>query len=154
MPRPVVADASAILPAWLPAERHQAQADLLIAGHAEGRIHLCAPPLLAHEILNALSLAVRGKAGAPPRLTEEGAAERWQLFCDLSIELVAVDGIAGRIISLARALERPSTYDVTYAALAEKLGALMVTGDERFLNAARGHLPWVRPAWEIPRILT
>ncbi len=71
MPRPVVADASALLPAWLPAERHQAQADLLIQLHAAGGIQLCAPPLLAHETLNALYLAVRGKADAPPRLTEE-----------------------------------------------------------------------------------
>ncbi len=149
MRRPIVADASALLPAWLPAERHQTQADLLIQLHAEGDIRLCAPPLLAHEILNALYLAVRGKAGAPPRLTEEGAAERWQLFCDLRVELVTVGGIAGRIINLAHALGQPSIYDVTYAAIAEKLGTILVTGDERFVNAARRRLPWVHPVWEM-----
>lgn len=149
MPRPVVADASALLPAWLPAERHQAYADLLIRLHAEGDVHLCAPSLLAHEILNALYLAVRGKAGAPPRLSEEGAAEGWHLFSDLRIELMAIDDIGARIIGLARALKRPSVYDVTYAALAERLGALMVTGDERFVNTARTHLPWVLPVWEV-----
>jgi predicted nucleic acid-binding protein len=96
-----------------------------------------------------LYLAVRGKAGAPPRLTEEGAAERWQLFHDLRIELMAIDDIGGRIISLAHVLKRPSVYDVTYAVVAERLGAIMVTGDERFVNAARSHLPCVRPVWEV-----
>lgn len=154
MPRPVVADASALLPAWLPAERHRAQADLLVWLHAEGEIRLCAPPLLGHEILNALYLAVRGKAGAPPRLTEEAAGERWQLFCELRLESIAIDDLGGRIINLARALGRPSAYDVTYAALAEKLGSIMVTGDERFVNAARRRLPWLCPAWEVtPRVL-
>ncbi|MBI1743229.1 hypothetical protein HYR54_09205 [Candidatus Acetothermia bacterium] len=64
----VVADASALLPAWLPQEEHQAYADELIQLHADGELELCAPMLLAYEILNGLYLAVRGKAGQVPGL--------------------------------------------------------------------------------------
>jgi len=66
--RRVVVDASALLPAWLPQERLQPHADAMVEAHAGGAVQLCAPPLLAHEILNALYLAVNGKPGMPRRL--------------------------------------------------------------------------------------
>jgi len=145
---PVVADASALLPAWLPSERHQADADRLIELHARGKIQLCGPPLLPHEILNGLYLAVRGKAGSPPRLTKEGARERWKLFQQLQIQVRDTPDLGERILELSLAYGRPSAYDMTYVALAESLGAVMVTADERLLNAVGKELPWVQLLWE------
>jgi predicted nucleic acid-binding protein len=143
----VVVDASALLPAWLPTERGQENADYLADLHARGEIEICAPPLLTFEILNALFLAIRGKAGSPPRLTPEGAALRWQAFSDLQITLVDTSTLAARIVELSLAHRRPSVYDMTYVALAEHLQATMVTADERLLNAVAPALPYVIPLW-------
>ena len=96
----IVADASALLPAWLPDEEHQTRADQLVQLHADGVLELCAPTLLAYEILNALYIAVRGKAGQPPRLTLDGARERWQLFQDLQITLQKIEPLGARALAL------------------------------------------------------
>lgn len=149
MSRRLVVDASAFLPALLPQERLQVHADALVDAHAQGRVELCAPPLLAHEILNALYLAVRGKPGAPPRMTMEAAQEEWRLFTELRIALIGIDDIGGRTLELALAQHRPSSYDMCYVALAERLQTTMVTADERLLHAVGGALPFVQPLWEL-----
>jgi predicted nucleic acid-binding protein len=145
---PIVADASALLPAWLPAERYQAHADRLIDLHAKGKIQLCGPSLLPQEILNGLYLAVRGKAGSPSRLTREGVGERWKLFQQLQIQIRDIADLAERILELSLTYKRPSIYDMAYIALAESLGAVMVTADERLLNAVGKELAWVQAPWE------
>lgn len=146
----VVADASALLPAWLPSEQHQAHADRrLIDLHAKGKIQICGPALLGYEILNGLYIATRGKAGSPPRLTKEGAEERWKLFQQLQIEIRDTADLGERILELSLTYKSPSIYDMTYVALAESLEAVMVTVDEKLLNAVGAELAWVQPLWEL-----
>lgn len=70
-----VIDASALLAAWLPKQPYQAQADALLECYQDGQVELCGPTLLPHEVLNGLYLAVRGKAGQPPRLSPKEALE-------------------------------------------------------------------------------
>lgn len=146
--RRIVADASALLPAWLPDEKHQAHADRLIQLHADGKLELCAPALLAYEILNGLHLAVRGKAGRPPRLTLDGARERWQLFQELQIVLEKIEPEGTRALELASEYQLASAYDAAYLALAEQAGAVLVTADERLLNVLQGRLGWVKALWD------
>jgi predicted nucleic acid-binding protein len=44
--------------------------------------------------------------------------------------------------------QHPSAYDMSNVALAEKLQTILVTADERLLNAIGSHLPFVQPLWE------
>ncbi len=142
----IVVDASALLPILLPDEEYQAHTDALVQLHADGKIELCAPPLLTFEILNALYLAVRGKAGRPPRLTLDRAKECWKLFQDVQITLIEPDGT--RMLELANTFQLPSIYDAGYVALAEQLKTHLVTGDKRLWNTMKEQLKWIKPLWD------
>lgn len=50
---------------------------------------------------------------------------------------------------MALTYQRPSSYDVSYVALAEKLQTVAVTADERLLNVVSGQLPYVQPLWDV-----
>ncbi len=143
-----VIDASALLSAWLPKEPYQAQADVLLERYEADHVQLCGPTLLPHEILNGLYIAVRGKAGQPPRITLQDAQEAWELFQGLQLPLEDPSALAKRILKLASQYQRPSTYDATYVALAEHLKSPLITGDRKLLNAVRQQLDWVIPLWE------
>lgn len=143
-----VIDASALLASFLPEEPYQPQADALLERYQEGQIQLHAPTLLPHEILNSLYIAVRGKGGRKPRLTPTEALEAWRLFQQLHIPLHDPSPLAARILELSRIYQRPSTYDMTYGALAEHLGAHLITADERFIHAVGAKVKWLLPLWE------
>jgi predicted nucleic acid-binding protein len=51
--------------------------------------------------------------------------------------------LAPRALTIADQLGA-SPYDALYAALAEREGCELWTGDKRFFNAAHGRYPWVR----------
>ncbi len=99
----------------------------LLDDHAEGRVRLVAPALLAHELLNAL----RRRAGrAAPDLSEAMDA-----FFDTGILLAPPDrelmGLAARLV----AEHNLSTYDAAYAALARTLDCELVTAGRHLANA-------------------
>jgi predicted nucleic acid-binding protein len=141
-------DASALLAAWLPQERLQAYADALVEAHVQERVRLCAPSLLEHEVLNAFYIATRGKAGMASRLSVENAEEAWTLFTGLGIALMSVAEFGPRVLELAVTYRRSSSYDMAYVALAERLGTMLITADQRLINAVGPKLPFVRPLWE------
>jgi len=143
-----VIDASALLAAWLPKEPYRAHADALFQCYEEEQVELCGPTLLPYEILNGLYVAVRGKAGQPPRLSPEEALEAWELFQKLGIRLEETEHLSERILKLALEYQRPSIYDMTYVALAEHLKSPLITADRRLLSALEGKLDWVIPLWE------
>lgn len=139
-----VIDASALLAAWLPEEPYQGQADTLLDRYQDGQLRLCAPALLADEILNGLYVAVKG--GRTPRLTQQEALEVWRLFQSLHISLEETSLLAARIFELALTYRRLGTYDTTYIALAEHLKTKLITADEHLINAMPDK--WVLPLWE------
>ncbi|MDD9963885.1 MAG: type II toxin-antitoxin system VapC family toxin [Gammaproteobacteria bacterium] len=110
---------------WLVVEEDSTDARDLVESASE----LHAPRLLASEVANAIWRKVRlgqiDRHTAPQLVaTMQDIPIRWHLDETLSAD-------AAR---LAIALDRP-VYDLMYLALAQRLGARVVTADQRFVNA-------------------
>lgn len=123
-PRLVVVDASVAVK-WFVAEGESGvdAAKKLLEDHAEGRVRLVAPALLAHELLSVLA---RGSHRSRPPLPEAMDA-----FFDSDVSLVAADrrtmtGAARLVGELG-----VSPFDAAYAALAETLGCDLATVDRK-----------------------
>ena len=85
------------------------------------------------EVANVLrTIAARGLT--PPA----SAAELFALFQGAPVDIVDMDdALERRALDLAMALAHP-VHDCLYLALAERMGASMVTADTRFLRALAG----------------
>jgi len=154
-----VIDASALLAAFLPEEEWEAEADALLDAYQEGKLQLVAPTLLPYEILNSLYLAVRGKAGRPPRIGEAEAYEAWGYFIGLGIPLLNVvegveaeaeakgEGVAIRVLERAFRHRWRSIYDLAYLAWAERLNTKLITADPALVRE-KAFRKWVHPLWE------
>ena len=119
-----VVDASVAVK-WLVAEEGSSAAHRLAASGDD----LHAPRLMASEIANTLWRKARlgeierGRAGALMAAVSEMPV-RWR----------ADETICADAVRFAIALDRP-VYDCVYLALAHRIGAQVVTADERFANA-------------------
>lgn len=140
----LVIDASALLAAFLPEETWEPQADALLTAYQDGRLALVAPRLLVYEMLNSLYIALRGKAGAPPRLTETDVGECWQLFVDLGIQLIEMADSGAEILRLASEHKWQGIYDLAYVVLAQSLETKLVTADAKLARA----FGVAHPLWE------
>ncbi len=140
-----VIDASALLAAFLPEEDWEAEADALLEGWQEGKVRLVAPTLTSYEILNGLYIAVRGKAGRPPRLTEAEASEAWALFQGLGIPQVGVEEVATDALELAFQHRWRSVYDMAYVAWAKRLNTKLITAEPPLAEAFP---KWTHLIWE------
>lgn len=133
----LVIDASVVLKAYVP-EEGSVQAQAIFRDYALGYVELFAPALMPYEVVNALLVAVR-----KGRVEKAGAEEVLREFVRLRIPTQGLEGLEERAWALA--LEHGRTvYDAAYLALAESLGALLITGDKRLYNAVKEKLPWVR----------
>ena len=90
------------------------------------------PSLCDVEVASALRRALL--AG---RLDEDRALAALRDLADLPLSRHGHQLLLGRVLALRDNL---SAYDATYAALAERLEATLVTADARLAAAARGHL--------------
>ena len=122
----LVVDASVAIK-WLVEEEGTAAADALRDEH------LVAPALIRVEVANVLrTIAARGST--PPAT----AADLFVLFQSAPMDIVDPDdALERRALELAITLAHP-VYDCLYLALAERMGAPMVTADSRFLRALAG----------------
>lgn len=140
-----VVDASALLAAFLPEENWEAEADAFLGAYQEGRFRLVAPTLLPYEILNSVYLAVRGKAGRPPRITQGEAQQTWAFFQGLGILLQDVDQVASDTLELAFQQRWRSIYDLAYVSCARQLGTKLISADPGLVEAFGD---WVHPLWK------
>ena len=120
----LVIDASVAVK-WLIAEEGSDAAHRLAA--SEDDMH--APRLMASEIANAIWRKARLGEIERGQASSLMAAVPEMPVCWSADEMLSADAVR-----LALALDRP-VYDCVYLALAHRLGAQVVTADERFANA-------------------
>lgn len=102
-----------------------------------------APGLLPHEVRNALLTGVR--QGRWEGATADEAARKLARI-PVTISDDARD--AARAWELSRRYDNHPIYDMVYVAMAERLGALLLTRDER-LRGRLAHLDWVRSPGDV-----
>ena len=123
-PMRLVVDASVAVK-WLIAEEGSDAAHRLAAGADD----LHAPRLMASEIANALWRKARMGEIERPLAGALAAA-----VPEMPVRWSADEEVCADAARLALSLDRP-VYDCVYLALAHRLGAWMVTADQRFANA-------------------
>ena len=121
-PALVVPDASVLVGWFLSDEECCPGSERLMADFEARRVALLAPPLLKHEIMNTLSLAVKRR-----RMAREAAVLAWNAFMDLGILFAEPDRFGRSVMALA-SLPGVSVYDATYVALAETQLHLLYAG--------------------------
>jgi len=136
-----VVDASVVLAWYLPAEPHNDHALALLGDAAAGRLKLYVPSLTRYEVLNVLSLAVRGIRRT--KLSAKQAEEILRAFAEAGVEERGIAELDTRVLDLAAKHHR-SAYDAAYLALAESLDAELLTADTGFYRAVRGKFPRVK----------
>ncbi len=120
----IVLDASAALKMIL----HHEGSDALAARVVGEDIH--APALIEVEVVSGLRRLLRQR-----RIAEDRAMIGLEWFLDLAIEVHSGVELARRIFGLRHSL---SAYDAAYVAVAELIGAPLLTADGR-LSRAHGH---------------
>ena len=123
----LVIDASVAIK-WLVEEEHSHLAGQLLGGQHE----LFAPRLMASEVSNGLWQKTRRGAVQRDRVGGLAAA-----IAAMNVDWAEDETLSADAVRLAVALDRP-VYDCTYLALAHRIGATLVTADERFANALSG----------------
>lgn len=82
-------------------------------------------------------------------ITEAEARDGWQALLHQGITVVDPPGLFDRALALSIELSRPTTYDMTYMAVADLLGCDLWTADQRVINAAGGRFPWLHSVHEL-----
>lgn len=134
----VVADSGIYIASIIP-EAVTDEAQRLIARWKQSGIQIAAPALFRYEVI-----AVMRKSVVRGRLTSPQAASRIAMMQDEPIEYFIDDALLKRAFELAERFNQPTAYDSQYLAVAERLNAAFWTTDERFYNAVRSDLGWVR----------
>ena len=123
----LVVDASVAVK-WLVREEFSDIADEILNGQHE----VYAPHLLAVEVGNALWRKARSGEIERPQAGLLAAE-----INEIGVNWADDEDVCADAVRLALALNHP-IYDCTYLALAHRIGAKMVTADERFVNAVAG----------------
>lgn len=140
----VVADASVLAQWFLPDEETCPGTERLMADVGSRHVTLLEPPLLADELINALSVAVKRR-----RIPDADSLLAWQAFSDLGMLFSSPGGHGTSILRLSL-LPGVTAYDASYVALAENHQCFFYTADKRLAAALRGHSDRVRMISEYP----
>lgn len=95
-----------------------------------------APTLLHYEVVSVIRMAVYSGRISPA----QGLAIRQDVL-EAPIGLHFDRSLVERAYDLAQELKLPRTYDAQYLALAERLGCVFWTADQRLFNSARDAFP-------------
>jgi predicted nucleic acid-binding protein len=129
-----IVDASVVLKWVLPDETYQQNADKLKHHFLAGQIHLSAPSFIAQETANALWIAVKKR-----RIQQTDAEEALKFLQNTQLSLYELNWTEVSQ-SLAIACKRDiAIYDAAYLFLAEKIGAEVITADNKLLEKAKEH---------------
>ncbi|MGH2830253.1 MAG: type II toxin-antitoxin system VapC family toxin [Actinomycetota bacterium] len=123
----IVADASALLEYLLGTDAAPFIAGSVRAPDAD--LHV--PALCDIEVGSGLRRAMLGK-----ELSESRAIEALDDYLDLPLSRHGHRSLLGRVLELRANF---SAYDATYVALAEQLGADLLTADSRLIRSVRTH---------------
>jgi predicted nucleic acid-binding protein len=136
-PAPVVVDASVGLK-WYITEPHSGAAALLLGGAYEPHV----PSHFYVEVASTLwkKVVLRGE------LTEDQAREVRAALDEVPVVSHPTSGLLDEAFEVALATRR-TVYDCLYVALAERLGCVAVTADERLYNATLGGPYAARVHW-------
>ena len=136
----VVVDASLAIK-WLVEEDNSDKAHAVLQSWVAQGITRIAPYLLPFEVTNALHRRVlRGEldVGASTRMIAR--------LLESQLDLHQPPNLHARALQLASQLRQGAAYDAHYLALAESVGCVLWTADERFYRAASPsveHVRWI-----------
>ncbi len=99
---------------------------------------LVAPTVFLFEVTNALYQYLKNGV-----FRQETVETLLQAALATDIEFHHDAMLHERALTLAHRYTLRAAYDAHYLALAERLGAIFWTGDQRLANSVRPHLPWV-----------
>jgi predicted nucleic acid-binding protein len=135
----IVIDASVAVAFALNDEPHYAKAVALIENFAARGVILCAPAIFDYECESVIRRRVFLKTLSP-----DDAEEVRAIVAALAVDVTHDHGILARAYQIATVHGQPRTYDASYAAFAEARGLELWTDDQRFYNAVKNGLPFVK----------
>lgn len=118
-----IIDASVVLAWLLPNEIYKRHANAILELYRQKKIEIIAPAILPYEITNGIKTAVLRK-----RVTKELAYEQIDLYQDLEIKLVAING--RHVLEIAIE-ENISAYDSAYVSLMTLQKKPLITADKK-----------------------
>lgn len=134
----VCVDASFALKMVLP-ESNRDEVRAVWASWLSDGTEIVAPWLLLFEAHSVLRRKVSRN-----EVSEEEARQAWRLLRRQGIRTAHPRGLFDRAWALAAELNRPTTYDAVYLAVAELRGCDFWTADVRLANTAKKKFSWVR----------
>jgi predicted nucleic acid-binding protein len=137
MPPVICIDASVGVKWFLSEEADSAAALALLERFVYGDLNIVVPELFFYEMGSALSAAVSQRR--IPLATAIAALDELERLNLTGVTLVG-ESVSALLYSQRFGL---SVYDASYLATAESRQAILVTGDERLLQAVKGRLQWV-----------
>jgi predicted nucleic acid-binding protein len=126
---------------WVVEQNHSSEAlDLLDVWEARG-VRILAPPIFPSEVGNALLKYVRGDSTMRPedRLSLQEATALFDAVSGI-VNISGDASLVARAMELCLRWQRPSVYDATFVALAEREECELWTADSKFFHAVHPYV--------------
>ena len=129
-----IIDASVVLKWVLPDEIYQENADKLKHNFLSGEIQLFAPSFITQETANALWIAVKQR-----RIQQTDAQEALKFLQNIQLRLYELNWTdVSQSLAIACKIDI-AIYDAAYLFLCDKIGAELITADNKLFEKAEEH---------------